>query len=150
MNIRKYMIFISPVLVLILMIYLFFPYIYIKIVTNSADKLEHATISIYIPPYDYVSPKIIEIDKKSILDELYLIIKGTTNIRINRYPRHSVVTGADPQYEIQLFYSNGKVDKFSTTENPQLIYRMLENNDNGYILGQNNDLLEYVIHLANN
>ena len=149
MNIRKYMVFISPVLMLILIIYLFFPHIYIKIVTNSVDKLEHATINIYIPPYDYVSPKIIEIDEKSMLDELYFKIKGTTNTRINRYPRHSVVIGVDPQYEITLFYEDGDKDKFGTLENPQLLYRILENDDNGYIVGQNKDLLKYILYLAN-
>ena len=150
MNMRKYMIFIIPVLALILIIYLFFPHMYIKIVTNSVDDLERATINIYIPPYDYVSPKVIEIDEKSMLDKLYFTIKGTTNTRINRYPRHSVVMGTDQQYEIQLFYNNGKVDRFGTPANPQLVYRVLKNDDNGYIMGQNNDLLEYVLYLANN
>lgn len=150
MNIRKYMIFIISILVLILIIYLFFPHMYIKIVTNSVDNLERATINIYIPPYDYVSPKIIEIDEKSMLDKLYFTIKDTTNTRINRYPRHSVVLGADQQYEIQLFYNNGKVDRFGTSENPRMVYRILENDDNGYIIGQNNDLLEYVLYLADN
>lgn len=147
---RKYMIIILFALLLILiMIYLFFSQFYIKIVSYNIEKLESAIVIVKDPTIGQ-NPCVIEIAEKNQLNELYSTIKNTNKIKINRYPRHSVVTSVDCQYEIQLFYSNGKVDRFGTTENPQLVYRILENDDNGYIAGQNNDLLEYVLYLANN
>ena len=147
---RKYIIIILFALLLVaIMIYLFFPQLYIKIVSENIEKLESAIV-IVKNSTNVQNPCIIKIAEKDQLNELYSTIKHTKKIKINRYPRHSVVTSADRKYEIQLFYSNGKVDRFGTPENPQLIYRILGNNDNGYIVGQNNDLLEYVLYLANN
>ncbi|MBE7033625.1 MAG: hypothetical protein E7406_05290 [Ruminococcaceae bacterium] len=148
MNICKYIISISTVLVLILAIYLFSHNMNVKMVTNSAEKLKSATIKIYIDPYDYDLPKIIEVNDKSMLDDLYSLIKGTTNVKVNRYPRHSVILGSDPQYEITLFYDNGVEDKFGTPQNSELVYRILESNDDGYVIGQNKKLSEYILYLA--
>lgn len=147
---RKYIIIVLfALLLIVIMIYLFFPQLYIKIVSYNIEKLESAIVI----AKDLTNGQnlcVIEITEKTQLEELYRTIKSTKKIKINRYPRHSVITSADSQYEIQLFYSNGKVDRFGTSENPQMVYRMLENDDNGYIVGQNNDLLEYVLYLASN
>jgi len=147
---RKYIInLLFTLLLIVVMIYLFFPQLYIKMVSDDLKKLESAIVTVNYSPNGQNSC-VIEFTEKDQLNKLYTMIKNTNKIRINRYPRHSVVTSADRHYEIQLFYSNGKVDRFGTPENPQLVYRILENDDNGYIIGQNNDLLEYVLYLANN
>ncbi len=92
---------------------------------------------------------VIEIKEKNELIELYGKIKDTEEIKVYRYPSHSVAESATPEYTIQLIYDNGKVDRFGTPENPRLVYRMLENEANGYIIGENSELLEYVLKLAN-
>ena len=147
---RKYiMIILFASLLIVTMVYVFFPQLYIKIVSENVEKLERAVI-IVKNSTNGQSPCVVEITEKDQLNELYIIIKNTQKIELNRYPRHSVVTSADRKYEIQLFYSNGKVDRFGTPENAQLIYRILENGDNGYIVGQNFRLLEYVLYLVDN
>ena len=147
---RKYLtIILFSVLLIIVMVYLFFPQLYIKIVSDGVEKLERATV--IVNNKNNEQPLcVIEIREKVELNKLYAKMKNTSKIKVYRYPRHSVVESASPRYEIQLVYSNGKVDKFGTSENPRFVYRMLENDDNGYIIGQNNDLLEYVLYLANN
>ena len=144
----KYIAFISLAFVLLIMIaYLFFPQIYIKIVTEDGEKLERAIVIVN----DNTSDQplcVMEIKEKNELMELYRKIKDTENIKVYRYPRHSIVEAASREYEIQLIYNNGKVDRFGTPENPQFVYRMLENEDNGYIIGKNNVLLEYVLELS--
>lgn len=146
---RKYIIIILfALLLVVIMIYLFLPQLFIRIVSDDVEKLESAIV-IVKDSANGQNPYVIEITGKDQLNELYSTIKNTNKIKINRYPRNSVVTSADRRYEIQLFYSNGKVDRFGTPENPQRVYRILENDDNGYIVGQNNDLLEYVLYLAN-
>ena len=146
---RKYIAYIIFAFILTIIIaYLFFPQFYIKIVTEEVEKLERAIVIVNDNTNDQLL-SVIKIKEKSELIELYEKIKDTEEIKINRYPRHSVVEAASPEYEIQLVYNNGKVDRFGTPENPQFVYRMLENEDNGYIIGQNNELLEYVLKLAN-
>lgn len=136
-------------LLIVVMVYLFFPQLYIKIVSDGVEKLERATV--IVNDKNSEQPLcVIEIKEKVELHKLYAKIKTTSKIKVCRYPRHSVVESASPRYKIQLVYSNGKVDRFGTSENPQFVYRALENDDNGYIVGQNNDLLEYVLYLANN
>lgn len=145
----KHVAYISVALILtIVIIYLFFPQSYIKMVTEDVGKIERAIVTVN----DKTTDKplcVIEIKEETELVELYGKIKETEDIKVNRYPRHSVVESASREYEIQLIYGNGKVDRFGTPENPQFVYRMLENEDNGYIIGQNNELLEYVLELAN-
>lgn len=147
---RKYIIILLfALLLIIIMTYLFFSQLYIKIVSHDVEKLEKATV-ILNNLTNRQDTCVIEITEKEQLNKLYSTIKNTSKIKINRYPRHSLVESTSPRYEIQLFYSNGKVDRFGTSENPQMVYRILENDDNGYIIGRNNDLLEYVLYLANN
>ena len=118
-------------------------------VTEDFKKLERATVIVNDSTQDQPLC-VIEIKEKTELSELYDKIKDTDKIKVNRYPRHSVVEAASREYEIQLFYSNGKVDRFGTPENPQFVYRMLKNEDNGYIMGHNDELLEHVLKLSNN
>ena len=144
----KYIAFISLAFVVsIIIAYLFFPKSYIKIVTQDVEKLERAIVIVN----DNTSDQplcVMEIKKNDELIELYRKIKDTEEIKVHRYPRHSVVESASREYEIQLVYNNGKVDRFGTPENPQFVYRMLENEDNGYIIGKNIELLEYVLELS--
>lgn len=145
---RKHITLISVAIVLIVLtVYFFFPQIYIKIVTQDVNMLERATVIVYDssneqPVYSA------EIKEKAELYELYDKIKETKEIKVIRYPRHSLVEGASPEYEIQLYYSDGAADRFGTLENPEMVYRRLGNKDNGYILGQNAGLLQYVTELA--
>ena len=145
----KYIAFISLAFVLsIIIAYLFFPQTYIKIVTEDVEKLERAIVIVN----DNTSDQplwVMEIKEKNELIELYRKIKATEEIKVYRYPRHSIVEAVSREYEIQLVYNNGKVDRFGTPENPQFVYRMLENEDNGYIIGKNSELLEYVLELSN-
>ena len=146
---RKHIAIISFTLVLIIVIaYLFFPQIYIKIVTEKVEKLERAIVIVNDNAKEQPLCGI-EIKEKTELIELYGKIKDSEKIKVYRYPRHSIVESASPEYEIQLIYNNGKVDRFGTPENPQFVYRMLENEDNGYIIGKNSELLEYVLELSN-
>lgn len=147
---KKHIIYVLIFIVLTgILVYLCFPQLYIKMVSEKVEKLEHAIVIVKDPTTEQ-DTCVIEIVEKKQLNKLYSTIKNTNIIEINRYPRHSVVTSADRPYEVQLFYGNEKIDRFGITENPQLVYRILENDENGYILGQNNDLLEYVLYLANN
>ena len=111
---RKHIAIISFTLVLIIVIaYLFFPQVYIKIVTEDGEKLERAIVIVN----DNTSDQplcVMEIKEKNELIELYRKIKDTEGIKVYRYPRHSIVESASPEYEIQLIYNNGKVDRFGT------------------------------------
>ena len=128
---RKHIMIIAPLvlLVIVIIIYLFFPQIYIKIVSNNVEKLEKATVTVN-DTMNGQNSDVIKITDEAQLNELHSMIKKTKNLKVNRYPRHSIIIGADRRYEILLFYSNGKVDRFGTPENPQLVYRILENKKN--------------------
>ena len=145
----KYIAFISLTFVLsIIIAYLFFPQTYIKIVTEDVEILERAIVIVNDNTIE--QPLCVkEIKEKNELIELYRKIQDTKEIKVYRYPRHSIVEAASSEYEIQLIYNNGKVDRFGTSENPQFVYRMLENEDNGYIIGKNKELLEYFLELSN-
>lgn len=147
MAIRRYIrrIFFITVFAIIIVYWIFFSYT--EFVTNDIDKLNKAIITIYNEP-NLNNPFVIEVREKPDLERLYSIIKNTIQLKVNRYPRHSIVTSVNPKYEIYFFYNNGKVDKFATPENPQYVYRAFDNSENGYIMGKNNELLNYVIKLA--
>ncbi|MBR1970503.1 MAG: hypothetical protein IKA17_09130 [Clostridia bacterium] len=130
---------------LVVVIYLFFPQLYIKMVSDTSENLEKAVVTVY-KETDRESMNVIKIVKKKKLNKLYEIIENTDKINVKRYPRHSIVEGADPEFEITLFYADGKMDKFATPENPEKVYRILKNN--GYIIGENSMLYEYVLKLA--
>ena len=146
MAIRRYIRRILFILVCIFIVYLIFSP-YNKFVTGDADRLNKAVVTIYNES-NLNNKCVIEVRKKPDVKKLYSIIKKTAQLKIHRYPRHSIVTSVNPKYEIYFFYNNGKVDKFATPENPQYVYRAFDNSENGYIMGKNNELLNYVIKLA--
>lgn len=130
-----------------IIVYLFFPQLYIKFVSGNAADLERGVVTVY-NEQSGSDPYVIEIKDGAALKKLYSVIENTSDIRTHRYPRHSVLISVNPKYEIQLFYAGGKTDRFGTSENPQSVYRALENNKDGYIIGQNSELAEYVSDLA--
>ncbi len=147
---QKHIAFICFVVVLAaVLIYVFFPQSYIKFLTQDVEKLEKATI-VVIDTIHEEPIYVYETEEKSELDALYAMLKNTENTEIDRNPRHSPQESVMGQYEIRLFYQNGKTDWFSTSEDPQYVYRFFENENHGYIQGKNGELLAYVMNLQNN
>ena len=147
---QKIIVFICVVVVLVaVIVYVFFPQSYIKFLTQDVDKLEKAIITVNDTSHEQ-PVYVYETEEKSELEALYAMLKKTENTEIDRDPRHSPQISVMGQYEIRLIYQNGKTDWFSTSEDPEYVYRWLENENHGYIKGKNKEVLAYVMRLKSN
>jgi len=144
----------------------------IGILTDDKENIEKITINIFydysnaelhhnekgnysyydnVTFYGYDTPKVVVIEEKEQISEIYDILKKTSGIRINKYPSHDESQQSDSHFDVEISYQNNKIDRIRTTESGIHIFRFLEtkgnSNDPGYIIGMNEEIGKWVYSL---
>lgn len=149
-NVRKNRVklILCSLLVLIVIVIILLKLSEVKLLTGDRTKMVKATIT--LAPSE--NPKIIIVEDKETLNKIYDLVYETYDIRVVRYPSHSQSIQSDSRFDLEILYSDGKVDLIHTPEVSNRIYRHFNSKNStrerGFIAGRNDNLESYLNNLG--
>ena len=125
----------------------------VPFITQSMENVDRITVVFYSYFSGGYDKEEIYITEQSEIEYAYSLLKATNVTLVDRWPDHSSSLQFDSAFIIHLEYRNGKKDIIKAKSSSG-IFRMLNtttnHGDQGYVMGTNEELWEYVLSLSKN